>query len=130
MLRVFLFLVHAYRAVHAVVEQHNNAFRAVLHGSSQLLSVHQKVSIARHRQRHAPSGDRRCYTRWHAIAHGTHGRRQLGFKALGQAVVHEKAVYPAGKVTRAVGQYRVGWQMLLQQAHNGGHVNVAGQVGS
>ena len=40
MLRIVLFLVHANGAVHAVVEQHDDGFSAVLHGRGQLLAIH------------------------------------------------------------------------------------------
>ena len=39
----------------------------------------------------------------------------------------EKSVYPAGKVACAVGEYRIGRKVLLKQANNRRHVNIARQ---
>ena len=92
------------------------------------MSVHQKITVTRHRQSHAAGGDGGRNTRRYAITHGSHGGRKLGFKTLDQPVVHEKAVHPAGKVACTIRQNRIRRQMLLQQTHDGRHIDTARQV--
>ena len=69
MVGIVALLVHANRAVHAVVEQHDDGFGTMLHGSRQLLSIHQKVAVARNGEHGAPSQDTGGDTGRHAISH-------------------------------------------------------------
>src|SRR6185437_12834046 len=44
--RIFALLMHANGAVLAIVDDDDNDRRAVLHGGSELLAVHQKAAVA------------------------------------------------------------------------------------
>ena len=125
MQRVGALLVHANGAKHAVVEQHDDAFGTVLHGSGELLAVHQKVAVTGDRERHASSGDSCRNASRYAITHGTDGGCDLGFVSLCQAVVFEESVHPARKVAGTVGQHGIGRQVFLQQEYDGRHVNAS-----
>jgi hypothetical protein len=112
-IRVFALLVHADRAKHAIVQQQDDAFAAVLHGSGQLLTVHQKITITRNRERHATRQHIGGNARWHPVAHGPCSRSQLCLVALDPSMVLEKAVNPTREITCAIGQHRIDRQMFL-----------------
>ena len=111
--RIFAFLVHADRAVQAVVHHHGDEVGAVLHGRRDLLPGHQVVAVATEREHRALrfrelGGDRRRI----AIAHRAVGRAELRAKAL----VAEMPVQPAGEVAGAAGHDRVLRQVLREPA--------------
>src|SRR3546814_657485 len=68
---VVTLLMHAYRAVHAVIDQQHDNGQVVLHGSGELLAVHHEAAVtgkAHHGFRgiNAFSAD----SGWQTIAHG------------------------------------------------------------
>ena len=76
--RIFALLVHADRAVHAVVDDQHDDRRAVLHRGRELLPVHEELAVARERDHRALRlRDLRRDRRRHAVAHRAAGRREL-----------------------------------------------------
>ena len=104
MVGVVALLVHTNRAVDTVVEQHNNGFGTVLHSSRQLLSIHQKVAIARNGEYSTARQNTGGNTGGYAVAHRPRSRRKLNFVSMRQTTVLVESMYPARKISCAIGQ--------------------------
>ena len=79
----------------------------MLHRRRQLLTIHQKVAVARNGENGAPRQDTGCNTGRHAIAHGTRSRGKLYFVPMRQTTVLMKPMQPARKVAGTVRQDRI-----------------------
>src|SRR5690606_11801936 len=117
--RVVLFLVHAYRTVHAVVEHKHNYIQPVLYGSGKLLTMHQEAAVPGKADNlplwHDTLG---AYGSRRSVAHRAGGRSQLGIKMI-EAV---KAMQPGGIVAGAIGQTGVWLKMGFMIRHDFTHL--------
>jgi len=113
--RIFALLVHAYGAVHAVVDHDEHHVRAVLRRGREFLPAHQKAAVPVPRNHHALGMHDFGRDRGgHAVAHGAAGGRELG----AECAVLIEAVQPAGVIPGAVGEDRVGGQPTLEKIHD------------
>ena len=98
-LRIFAFLVHADRAVAAIVDQDDEQVGAILRGGRQFLAVHQEIAVAGDADHRAVLEAERGGDRGgEAVAHRARGRRELGR----HRPVAPVAVPPAGEIAGAV----------------------------
>src|SRR6476661_9527952 len=101
--------MHADRAIHAVVHDHEDYGRAVLHGSRELLTVHQKIAVSGETNDGALGMSQlRSDRSGHAVPHRSIGRSELGSKAS----ILMKTLQPPGKIAGPIGKDGVMRQAL------------------
>ena len=104
-------LMHADRAIHAVVDDHHDDRQIILHGGGEFLPVHQKAAVARKADDHAFG--------MHALgAHGggqaiAHGARHRG-ELCGILTKAHEAPHPDRVIARAICHDGVAGQTLAQ----------------
>jgi hypothetical protein len=123
--RVLALLMHANRAVHAVVDDDEQNGQAVLHGRREFLPAHQEATIAgkaddrafgMHRFRGDGGGN--------AVTHRARSGRELRT----EAPISMKPLHPTGVVAGTVRDHRVGRQRLREMLHHFPHLQVAGNL--
>src|SRR5258706_10295425 len=100
--RIMSFLMHAYRAIHAVIDDDENDFGTVLRRCRKLLTAHEEVAVTRKRHdwtfgMHEFGGD----SRRHAVPHRAARRPDLG----AQSRVLVETVHPQREIAGAVSNY-------------------------
>ena len=116
-------LVHADRAVAAVVDEEHDRRRARLHRAAELLHRHLEVAVAGQADDAGlRPGELRGDRRRQAVAHRARLRPEQAHAAGERQVL----VAPGREVAGAVGQDRSGRQHRRQVAHHRAHVELAG----
>ncbi len=77
---ILTLLVHADRAIHAVVDDEKDDASVILHGGCEFLTVHQETSVAEAKATTVRAGSviLAAIAAAHAVAHGTIRRSELG----------------------------------------------------